>query len=148
MVTAQHLTGASAIVTLVVDELYPSGVVIEGFNEDDLMQLDNLTRTEYNMGVDGKLSAGFVYYPIELTLGVMPNHSGYKIFENVAQVQQTLVAPLALSMTIALPGIKRKYTLPNGYVTEFAVMPSVNRLIQPATVGLVFERCTWENYEV
>ncbi|RKS87332.1 hypothetical protein DES39_0552 [Orbus hercynius] len=144
---AKHITAASVIVTLVADELYPTGRVIEGFAEDSLRSLDDLVRTESVMGVDGKLSVGFVYYPVNLTLHLMPDQDGYTVFENIAQVQNTLVAPIYLSMTIVDVSLKRKYTLTKGALTSFAAMPNANRLMQPVDAAMVFERCTWEEYE-
>lgn len=143
----KHTTAASVIVTLVADELYPTGRNIEGFAEDALRDLESVVRNEATMGVDGKLSVGFVYYPTNITFHLMPDQDGYSVFEMIAQVQQTLVAPIFLSMTIVDPGLKRKYTLTKGALLNWVQMPNANRVMQPADAELIFERCTWETYE-
>lgn len=144
--SGKHTTAASVIVTLVADELYPQGKTIEGFAEDSLRDLENLQVTETVMGVDGKLSAGFVFNPVNITLHLMPDHSGYSVFENIAQVQAVLKAPIFLSMTIVDVSLKRKYTLVKGVLSSWSPMPNATKTMQPVDAEMIFESCTWEEY--
>ncbi|XKM12661.1 hypothetical protein RCS94_06440 [Orbaceae bacterium ac157xtp] len=143
---AKHITAASVIMTLVADELYPTGRVIEGFAEDNLRSLEDLTLNESIMGVDGKLSHGYVEHPVVLTVSLMPDQDGYAVFENIAQAQKTLRAPIILSMTIVDVGLNRKYTLTHGALNNWKPMPDATRLLQATDAVMTFERCTWEEY--
>lgn len=144
---AKHITAASVIMTLVADELYPTGRTIEGFAEDSLRSLEDLTLNESIMGVDGKLSHGFVEYPTVLTLNLMPDQNGYTVFENIAQAQKTLRAPIILSMTIVDVSLNRKYTLTRGALNSWKPMPDATRTMQAVDAVMTFERCTWEEYQ-
>ncbi|MEG3386750.1 hypothetical protein V5H41_22315, partial [Salmonella enterica] len=55
------ITAADAIITLTVNNLYPSGVQLQGFAADNVYGTDPLVLAETVRGIDGKLSAGFVY---------------------------------------------------------------------------------------
>ena len=51
------ITSANATLILTVENLYPSGVKIEGFSTDSSFAMDDDTIAETHMGVDGKLTA-------------------------------------------------------------------------------------------
>lgn len=143
----KHITAASVIMTLVADEIYPSGKTIEGYAEDSLRTLEEITLTESHMGVDGKLSHGYVEYPVVLRLTLQPDQDGYTVFENIAQTQKVLRAPIHLSLTIIDVSLKRKYTLTRGALNAWKPMPDATRIMQPVEAQMTFERCTFEEYE-
>ena len=47
------ITSANATLILTVENLYPSGVKIEGFSTDSSFAMDDDTIAETHMGVDG-----------------------------------------------------------------------------------------------
>ncbi|WP_330547012.1 phage tail fiber protein [Salmonella enterica] len=67
------ITAADAIITLTVNNLYPSGIQLQGFAADNVYGTDPLVLAETVRGIDGKLSAGFVYSNIIQTFHIMPD---------------------------------------------------------------------------
>ena len=61
------LTSADATIILSVNELYPNGVKLEGFSTDAMMATEDVTIAEARMGVDGRLSAGYIPSPKNIT---------------------------------------------------------------------------------
>jgi hypothetical protein len=64
MANNRTLTAADAILMMTVDTIYPAPFRIKGFAADDVTNMDAVDNAETSMGVDGRLSAGFVFRPL------------------------------------------------------------------------------------
>lgn len=144
---AKQITAANVKMVLVADILYPTGKNIDGFANDSLRSLDDLTLSESVMGVDGKLSHGFVKNPVTINLDLMPDQQGYKTFDNISQHMRTFNTILTLSLTIIDPTLNKKYTLTNGALTSWKAMPDATSTMQASTATMTFQDCVSEEYE-
>ena len=57
---AGTITGSSAIVMLSIPGLFTQPQQLQGFDMDDVFDTDQIASVETKMGVDGRLSGGFV----------------------------------------------------------------------------------------
>ena len=65
---AKTLTMANAVITLVVPAIELGPFQLQRFAADDVFNTGELDVAETSMGVDGNLSAGFVFRGVEVTL--------------------------------------------------------------------------------
>lgn len=54
------LTAANSIITISIADLYPVAQRLQGFAADNITDIDSSNSVETSMGVDGRLSGGFI----------------------------------------------------------------------------------------
>lgn len=136
---AGTLTSANAVLTAQIEALYPTAQQIQGFAADDAFGFSEVENGEYSMGIDGKLSAGFVYNEIPFTVTVQADSPSLVLFENVWNYEVANRTKLAQDWTIVIPALGRRYTLSNGFMRSYKA-PDGKKILQPAVVQLVFGR--------
>ena len=136
---AGNLTVANSTLAVTVEALYPSSQRIQGYAADDAYDFDNVENGEYSMGIDGKLSAGFVFNEIPLTMTLQADSPSLVLFDNVWLYEVNNRAKLEVNATITLPSIGRRYDLKNGFMRRFK-SPSGKKILQPAAIEFVFAR--------
>lgn len=81
------LTAANAKLVLTIPGLYPQGVGLAGFPVDDVFMTDAVKPVETAMGVDGRLSYGWVPYPVDVHIHLQADSASNQIFDNWLQAQ-------------------------------------------------------------
>ena len=81
------LTAANAVITLTVPFLFPTPVQLQGFSADNIYDMDNVDQIETAMGVDGILSGGFVFNPVNQTFVLQADSPSIAFFETWAATQ-------------------------------------------------------------
>ncbi|EBI2217019.1 hypothetical protein NXJ12_003302 [Salmonella enterica] len=138
------ITAADAIITLTVNNLYPSGVQLQGFAADNVYGTDPLVLAETVRGIDGKLSAGFVYSNIIQTFHIMPDSPSRDIFDTWSTTSRTSRAVFRCNAVVLLPAIGRKYTCVNGVLKQWKALPDAARTLQPGQAVIEWETITPE----
>jgi hypothetical protein len=133
------LTAANSILLLSVTGLYSTPQQIQGYSADDAFDVDNVTRAEVLMGVDGRKSAGYVPVVKTLNLSLQADSSSMSLFETWAANEDTNMEVLTASGSIALPAVGCTYALNNGTLMGFSPLPGVRKILQPRKFSIVFE---------
>jgi hypothetical protein len=136
------ITSANAVLMFAITGLYDSPQRLQGFAADDIYTVDNIPSAEAIMGVDGILSAGFVYAPIPQTIALQADSISNSLFEHWVQAQKFAREAYLAQATIVLLGIARKYSMVNGALTSHPAMPTAARTLQPRRYTI-----TWESVE-
>lgn len=125
------ITSANAILTLAIPLVFPVPQQLQGFAADDIFDVPALRSAEVQMGVDGVLSAGFVFVPVPQTLSLQADSASNALFDTWwAQMQATKNTYQAQGL-IVLPSIGMKYTLVQGTLTQYKPTPAGKRILQP-----------------
>ncbi len=140
------ITSADATIILTVNNLYPSGVQIEGFSTDNIYGTDALDLAETRRGADGKLSAGFIYSNINQTFHIEADSPSRKIFDTWASMSRTTVSVFRCNATVILPAIGKKYKCVNGVLKQWKIMPDAAKTLQPSTAVIEWENITPEEF--
>ncbi len=136
------LTGSNASITLTQATLFSGNPqAIQGFAADDVTDMDAVEIVEYLMGVDGYLSAGFVWKPRLQKIRLQADSASNQFFDTINNQQQAAQSAYPLSGTVILPAIGLKFTLTNGYLRNYKPMPGVKKLIQPRDYEIVWNNC-------
>lgn len=140
MANNRTLTAANAIIMLGVQNLFDSPKQIQGFSADDVTDLDGLAVGETSMGVDGRLSAGFVFNPITQNITIQADSESNDFFERWQQAERQRKEKYIAFGTILVKATGRRYTLTRGFLTTVSLMPAIRKTLQPRRFSL-----TWEN---
>jgi hypothetical protein len=139
---ARTLTAANAVLTLAVDGLFNTPRLIQGFAVDDVFDTENVQTAETMMGVDGRLSAGWVPQPIVQNITLQADSASIDFFERWYAAQQTAREVYIASGSILLRAVNRQYSLTRGFLTGHVVTPAAKKVLQPRRFTLTWESVT------
>lgn len=124
------ITAADAVLTLQIATLFPTPVQLQGFGVDDVYSLPSVRSAEVMMGVDGKLSAGFVFTPITQGLTLQADSQSNDVFDEWWTRQQANKTLYPAQGLIILPAIGKKYQQVEGFLTGYPPGPSAGRVLR------------------
>jgi hypothetical protein len=104
---------------------------LQGFAADDVFDIPAIQSVETLMGVDGVLSAGFVFKELPMEVTLQADSALNAFFDQWWTQMQATLSTLASSGIIRLPSISTKFTLSNGYLTSYKPAPAAKKLLQP-----------------
>lgn len=134
------ITSADAVLTLTQALLFPTPQQIQGFAADDVFDIPAIQSIETTMGVDGVLSAGFVFVEIPWDISLQADSASNAIFDRVWTQQQATKSTYILNGLIRLPSIATKFTLTTGFLKSYKPAPAGKKVLQARHYQLVFER--------
>ena len=133
------LTSANSVLYLAVAGVFPNAQKIEGYATDDAFATEAIEKVETKMGIDGKLSAGYIFNPYKMSITLQGDSASFDIFTNWQLAQDAVREVIAAAATIIIPSIGYKFAMSNGYMSKFQAMPEAKKTLDP----LKFE-ITWE----
>lgn len=136
------LTGANSVLLLGVTGLIDVPQQIQGFATDDVYDVDAIDSAETVPGVDGKLSAGWVYTPIRQGYTLQADSDSIEFFETLYSAEQQVREIYRLFGSIYLPSVQRNYTMTRGVLTNYNPVPTAKKLLQPRKFFIVWEAIT------
>lgn len=136
---AGTLTVANSTLTLTVEALFPQAQRIQGYATDDAFDFENVENGEYMMGIDGNLSAGFVFNEVPFTWTLQADSPSLAMFEQIYMYEMNNRTKLRLDGTLSLPSNGRRYDMVKGYMRQYKA-PSGKKVLQPAVISGVFSR--------
>jgi hypothetical protein len=139
---ARTLTAANSVLLLGIVGLFDVPQQLQGFGTEDIFDTDAIEPAETMMGVDGRLSGGFVPKPIVQNITLQADSASNLIFETWYQAQQTVREIYYATGAISLPSLNRKYVMVRGILTSTTVTPTAKKVMQPRKYGITWERVT------
>ncbi|NML93805.1 phage tail fiber protein [Novosphingobium olei] len=136
------LTSADCIFTISVDPLFPVAVRIQGFSADDITDIDAQTIKETSMGVDGRLSAGFIPAPAMQNVTLQADSQSNDFFDAWATYERTYKRALVATGQIILPAVDKVFICARGFLTTYAPMPAARKTLQPRRHTLTWQSVT------
>lgn len=125
------ITSANAIVTITIPGLFNTPQQLQGFSADNIYDVDSLDVVETAMGVDGKLSGGFVYNPVNQTFTLQADSASNAIFETWAATQKQIKDVYTANGSTTLPSVGKSYIQTKGFLVSLPPMPSAAKILQP-----------------
>jgi hypothetical protein len=134
------ITGATSAISIIIPGVFPSPQQLQGFAADDVFEGDPIESNEVLMGVDGILSGGFVYVPIQQNFALQADSPSIYIFDNWWNYMQAAQDVFPANATIKLTVIGKTYTMTKGFLTNYKPIPDIKKLLQPQRF-----RITWQS---
>ena len=132
------ITAANAIFMFGILGLFPVPQQLQGFAADDIFSMDPVETTEVLMGVDGTLSAGFVFKEYKQNITLQADSPSNAIFDAWQAAQVAAKDTFSAVGVVTLPGIGTTWALANGYLTSFPPIPDGGKILKPRKFGVTW----------
>ena len=142
MANNRTLTAANAILMIGVQGLYDTPRRLQGFAADNVTTVDPVTNAETSMGIDGRLSAGFVHNPIQQTITLQADSESVDMFEFWTSSQRQRREPYWAFGSILLRATGKRYVMNRGVLTAASLIPAINKTLQPRQFTLMWQDVT------
>ena len=133
------ITSANSVFTLVVAGLFPAPVQLKGYASDKAFTTEAVDLAEVQMGVDGRMTAGFVPNPVKQTITLQADSPSKDIFTAVIQAMKTAREVFYISGSISLPSTGESFALTRGILTNAKQIPDAQKVLQPMDFQITWE---------
>lgn len=137
------LTSANSVLMLGVANLFNIPQKIEGYAADDAFTVTDVESGETQMGVDGRLSAGFTPYIVPLEINLMADSASNLFFDVLMQSEKIAKEKYEINGSIEIPSIGYIYTFTRGFLKKASVVPAAKKILQARKFEIEFESMTW-----
>ena len=137
--TDTTITSANSVFTIVVPGLFPAPVQLRGYSSDKAFTTEAVDLAEVQMGVDGRMTAGFVPNPVKQTITLQADSPSKDIFTALIQAMKTAREVYFVSGSIALPSTREAFTLTRGILTNAKQIPDAQKVLQPVDYVITWE---------
>jgi hypothetical protein len=125
------LTSANSVIMLTIDGLYNTPQQIQGYSADDIFDMSQVSNAETSMGIDGRLSAGWIPAPKVQTFTLQADSASCSFLDNWIQSEQQIREKLICNGSISLTAVGNAYTMVRGFLTSFNILPDAKKFLQP-----------------
>jgi hypothetical protein len=136
------ISSSNAVLSLSAAGLIPAPVVIKGWSTDDAFDIEDIKTAEVMMGIDGRLSAGWVFEPIPMGLVLQADSPSVGFFETLYANEKAQQKKYFLNGTVLVPSLGSLYTFTNGVIETYSGMSSGKKVMQPRHFGIKWEAIT------
>ena len=134
------ITSANSVFTIVVAGLFPAPVQLQGYASDKAFTTEAIDLAEVQMGVDGRMTAGFIPNPTKQTVTLQADSPSKDIFTALIQAMKTAREVFYISGSIALPSTGESFTLTRGILTNAKQIPDAQKVLQPVEYVITWEQ--------
>ena len=133
------ISSANAVFMLGVTGLFAAPQQLQGFDVDDAFDAEGLDAAETKIGIDGIVSAGFVYTIAPTTIALQADSPSVSLFEAWYTAERAAQDKYFAFGQILLPSIGRSYTLVNGVLKKYTPFSSAKKMLQPRSFTIDWE---------
>lgn len=134
------ITAANAIIMLTIPGLFPVPQRIQGFSADNIYDTPEQEVVETAMGVDGILSGGFVFTPVEQNFSLQADSASNFIFEQWAAAMANNRDVFTANGETTLLSVNRTYVSTKGYLVNASPLATAARVLQRRRFTIRWER--------
>lgn len=136
---AGTLTVANSSIVLAVSGLFDSPVPLQGYAADEVFSAEPVTTVETMMGLDRRMSGGWVPAERPVNITLMGDSDSNFVFEEWVAAEEDLRDKLIATLIIGIFAISRVYTCRKGFLRTSVSFPDARRILQPRRYTIVFE---------
>jgi hypothetical protein len=134
------ITSADATFVISSADFALAATILEGYAADAAFATDNADTAETSLGVDGRLSAGWVPRSYNQTITLQPDSPSRGIFDSLVGAQDAARTVFRLNGVINLPGNQYSYSLSRGVLKNYSSIPNAQKILQPMTFVIEWEK--------
>lgn len=136
------LTTANSAVSLSARGVFPVPFPLEGYATDDSFAVDDVNPAEVFMGVDGRLSGGYVPQAKVVTFMLQADSPSLVYLDQVIAVQDSSRENVLFDGTMFIQGVQDKVAMTKGFLTSYTPAATAKKTLQPRKFTFTFERFT------
>lgn len=134
------ITSANSVFTLVIPGLFPAPVKLEGYSTDRAWATDAIEIAETQMGVDGRMTGGFIFNPVRQTITLQADSPSRSIIDLLYQTSITAREIFYITGALALPSTRENFAMVRGVLSSWKPIPDGGRVLQPVDAVITWER--------
>lgn len=134
------ITSANSVFTIVVPGLFPAPVTLKGYSTDKAFATEAVDLAEVQMGVDGRMTAGYVPNPVKQTVSLQADSPSKDIFSAMIQSMKTAREIFYITGSISLPSTGEVFAMTRGVLTNAKQIPDANKVLAPQDYVITWER--------
>lgn len=134
------ITSADSTFVISSADFALAATILEGYAADAAFAMDNADTAETSLGVDGKLSAGWVPRSYNQTITLQADSSSRALIDLLVAGQDAARTVFRLNGVITLPGNQYTYSLSRGVLKNYTAVPTAQRTLQPMTFVIEWEK--------
>lgn len=136
---ARFLTAADIVATLSLPDIFPSPFQLQGFATEDVFSTDSLDIAETMMGVDGKLSGGYVPREVKQTFMLQADSASVDYFEQIYAAQVAARQLYAFTGVFTIPAVEKTYNGNRGFMTGYKPLADAKKVLQSRAFVITWE---------
>lgn len=131
---------SSLVLTARLAGLFPAGpFAVQGYASDDAFATDAVVSAEARMGVDGRMSAGYIPRMTPQTITLQADSPSIQAFETLIGAQDAIREVIFLDGVLTLPSTEHSYALVKGVLTRLTPIPPAKKVLEPVTYEITWE---------
>ena len=140
------ITAANAVVTLTIPGVYSSPQQLQGFDVDDVFDIDAVDVAETKIGVDGIMSSGYIFFITPWTVALQADSPSISLFETWLATQKAAGILYPANGLVTLQATGQKYTMTNGVLKNMKQMTPAKKVLQPRQFKIDWQRIDPANF--
>jgi hypothetical protein len=137
------ITSANSIFTITIPDLFDEPVQMRGYSTDKGFMTDSVGFAEVQMGVDGRMTAGYTPNPTTQTITLQADSPSKFVFTELIQATKSQSEIFYIFANITLPSTGEVIDFYRGVLTKAKQMPDAAKVLQPQDYEI-----TWESIDV
>lgn len=133
------ITSANSVFTIVAAGIFPAPIQLQGYSSDKAVVTEAIETAEIQMGVDGRMTAGYVPMPTKQTISLQADSPSRALFTAIAQASKTARDVFYLSAELVLPSTGEKYAFTKGVITNLKQLPDLMKVLAPVDIQITWE---------
>lgn len=133
------ISAGSASAILLVEELYPGGIVLEHFGTDSGVVTEQNDIAETRMSVDGILVAGVINTPTSVTITLEAPSAAAQALMNLASYKVKNQREYICTLIWRVPALQTTFTYNRGALRTGTRVPAQNATLAPTTWTFDFQ---------
>jgi hypothetical protein len=133
------ITSANTIFAIAVAGVIPAPVQLQGFTADDVFDIDQLEVGVTTMGVDGILSAGFVFNPVKQTVTLQADSDSNVLFETWYAAEKAQQDKFFANGTVVFKSVGRSYVLTKGALVTYSPAANPGKTLKPRSFAIEWQ---------
>lgn len=130
------ITSANASIQLTIPGVFSSGVLLQNFTVDDILDPEPQTLTEARVGADGFVVAGYVFNLSKFRMAFQANSDSIPVFYAWKAAQDSIRDVIAATMTVIAPSLGLDVGLNDVYCESLPFLPPLKKVAEGLSVAL------------
>lgn len=136
------ITSANAVVMLTLPGVYAAPQQIQQFAADEMFDTETLQQIEVMMGIDGTLSGAYTFKAVPQSFTLQANSPSCQFFDTWRNSENAAEDVFQAAGVITLKSISTKWTLVNGFLTQYKPMPDAGTSLKARKFGVTWQTMT------
>lgn len=133
------ITSANSVFSLVIPSLFPAPVQLQGYSVDRAWNTPGQDLAEIQMGVDGRMSYGYIPKEIPMTISLQADSPSKSIFTALARAIKAARDQFTISAVIVLPSTGESFTMTRGVLQNAKAIADAGKVLQAMDYIIVWQ---------